>query len=588
MGGNLNLKPPAYPALIDDLAMAKGSDRTLFVYGTPSAKVLEGRSISTIVDRLFPMLDGTRSFDEICTGVRGLAPGSVADALFFLFAEGLLIEGGGKPVRRAPGEIAFFDRYCAIKGNLAHGEACARRLAATRALVGRGDDSDAIVSILQAAGLGDSVLLDTTYADFAPARAGERSDGDGAAPICFLSPSDIADRDAATLSRQLRRADVPVLLLDPVRLEIGPLVNAGESGCLYCALAQAASHPSVEHCPMTVEVAYAMMSARIAMLVSDIIDVGMHETVMRLDLDSQRWASRPSYRLPGCTVCAPDVAIAQDAAETAPGARSRERLIEFFHLNTQDKASSASRSSHLLSYSPHVIKAVKGAYKSYPLTRQAMPAATVAQAGPGEAAATRFLQMLVALACWSRAIGDGVNSMSVKVTPSAGNLASQSLYLIAAGMPAVPEGVHYLHPEGSLVRIGGSEGRDEIARALRMAISRDGNACDGDARDGAVRGIEACASDPWPADALYIVVTSNLARLESKYQRKAYRFAMQDAGVLAHGVVSAARSVGLSARTTANFIDDRVAGALRICSAVEIVACVIVVELHSNEEDSKG
>jgi SagB-type dehydrogenase family enzyme len=573
MGANRNLKLPRFPALINDLVLIKHSERALVGFGTHAPKLIEGRSIGTLVERLLPLLDGTRSIELICAGVSVLAPKSVADALYFLFAEGLLVEGGGKSVRRQPGEVAFFDRYCGIKGNLADGHECVQRLATTKAMVLSGQQQRAIASVLLAAGLEDVSSLDIAtlfdgMSDTVEQTLPTRSIcGDRGLAILFIAASDLDGVDIVSAAKAVRRMGVPVLLLDPLSLSIGPLIHAGENGCLLCGLAHMPATQKSTHSAIEAEYAHALMSARIGMFVGDIVDASLHESVLRIDTETMRWQVTPAYRLPGCPCCAPSSMAASTRVDPADAC---DRLIEFFHLNTQDSATSASKTSHLLSYSPQVIGAVTGAYKSYPLNLRSGTLCDSAD-GIADALPGRVLQLMSSIACWSHAIGDGVNKMSLRAIPSAGNLASQNLYLLSGSCGGqLAAGVHYCHPDGGLVLVSGDDRRSVVANSI-LRHSQNGEIQEVRAKSGAV-------------EHLYIVGTSTLARLESKYQRKAYRFALQDAGVIAYGLMSAAASAGIKAEFAANFFDEQIAEAINICSAIEIVTFVVRLELESNHD----
>lgn len=570
MGANRNLKLPRFPALIDDLVLIKHSERALVGFGTYSPRLIEGKSIGRLVDHLFPLLDGANTFEQICIAVRGLTPASVADALYFLFTEGLLVEGHGRSVRRQAGAVAFYDRYCGIKGNLVDGRECTQRLATTKALVASGPQQEAITSILRAAGLEaiSSVDISTLIDDVSDAAVHATTVRDSGLDMLFMVASDLDALDTIGVATALRRMKKTVLLLDPQSLSIGPLIFGGENGCVHCALARIPTTPKASHPPIELEYAHAMMSARIAMFVGEIIDASLHESTLQIEAETMRWQTTPAYRRSGCPSCAPPASL---AAKSVDPTHSSSRLIEFFHLNTQDSAASASKTSHLLSYSPKVIGAVNGAYKSYPLNPRSVTLRPEPEYDIAVDFPERLLQMMSAITCWSHAIGRGANAMSVRSIPSAGNLASQNVYLLTgSGGGRLPAGIHYCHPGGDLVLVSGDDQRHAVANAIL--------------EHGPDLQIPVPRAELAAKEHAYIVGTSTLARLESKYQRKAYRFALQDAGVLVSGLMAAAASAGIEAKYVANFFDDQIAEAIKISNAVEIVTFVVRLALESNHD----
>lgn len=129
--------------------------------------------------------------------------------------------------------------------------------------------------------------------------------------------------------------------------------------------------------------------------------------------------------------------------------------------------------------------------------------------------------------------------------PSAGSLASQSLYLVDLKSDSDTAGVHYLHPDGRAFRIASAQAAQDAGLS--------------DMLDGAEVGF---------------IATAALARLESKYGRKAYRFAHYDAGVMLAALQALAREDDVPLRCRADLDDAALEALLGLDGRTEIVCWI--------------
>ncbi len=561
LGSNQNLELPRYPLLVPDLLRIRYSERAVVILGGNSPRLIEGRSVALIVDRMFPLLDGRMDCDAICESVRGFSPASVLDALYFLYAEGLLIEGDGR--RRTPGTRAsdFYDRYCDIKRNRGSGTEVVQALARSRVgLLSDAHHLESARALVAAAGVGTIEAIDTApFAAFdgSPSSlAALRATGIEDLDLVVLVTPGLVHVDTRALVRACRATGRPVLLVDTANPGIGPLVSPHTAACLACAFAQQEGEEAPDELTQDEhDYARAMMASRIAGYLGDVMDTPIEAFTLRFRASDMSWRAMPVHRLVDCRECA--VPVLRDTSGTWALGRpevTTRRLVEFFHANSQERLTQAAKSSHLLSYTSGVRDSVAGAYKAYTRSRTfRLPVMAQGAEGLSGAFPARVGTAVTALVSWTARLGDGSGDMRVRALPSAGNLASQSLYLVCSGIAGIPDGLHYCHPHGHL-----------------CVLDADARLTDIEAACGGKGGLA-------PGERVYLVGTGALARLESKYRDKAYRFALQDAGVMLAGLLGLAVETGLDIESSGDFLDDRVGTLIGTCGVSEIVTFVACV-----------
>jgi SagB-type dehydrogenase family enzyme len=83
-----------------------------------------------------------------------------------------------------------------------------------------------------------------------------------------------------------------------------------------------------------------------------------------------------------------------------------------------------------------------------------------------------------------------------------------------------------------------------------------------------------------------VILTGMLGRTRIKYQERAYRFMLLEAGHTAENILLAAASLDLAATPVGGFIDDEVAAILDIDGVDEVVVELIPVGTAPNEPGS--
>src|SRR5262249_10865789 len=143
---------PMLPLLKPWYRLAECGDGLVLSYGL-SAVVLEGRAVQQLLPAVLPLLDGTRTIDEIAAAVGEPVRPAVEGCLALRAQRGLLT--AGPPLRRGlPGPFAETASFFGAVDSLPPAEALGRVAAARIGIVGTGAPPAAIARALRLAGVG--------------------------------------------------------------------------------------------------------------------------------------------------------------------------------------------------------------------------------------------------------------------------------------------------------------------------------------------------------------------------------------------------------------------------------------------------
>jgi bacteriocin biosynthesis cyclodehydratase domain-containing protein len=218
-----------------------GDGERLLLEHAQSLVVLEGAAVRTLLPALIPLLDGTRTIDELAQTVGPAVRPAIECALDVLSARGVVVEGPDAPLRSRPGA-----RAAAALFGIGLADASARLGSASVGLVGRSDVAVDVARLLAGAGLA------------AVRRLGWG--GRGRADLTVVAPApDELDRLPAW-NRHALSAEVRWLYVRPFDgrcSAIGPLFVPGQTCCYECLLLRrgansgfAADHADVEATPI--------------------------------------------------------------------------------------------------------------------------------------------------------------------------------------------------------------------------------------------------------------------------------------------------------------------------------------------------
>ena len=278
-----------------------GDGRRLLLEHAQSLVVLEGAAVRALLPALLPLLDGTRTVDELVRTLGDPARPAIEAALELLAARGVVIEGPD-----APPPSRATARALAAAFGLGPAEASDRLRAASVGLVGGAEPALDVARLLAAAGITRLRRLRWT--------------GRGRADLVVVAPApDELDR-VQTWNRRALDGGVPWLYVRPFDgrcSAVGPIVVPEQTCCYECLLLRrgansgyAADHGDVEAAPLAARGdpgVTAFAAAVAAHLVLRWL-VGRDRTsagvVFTLEvLPSLRLAEHTVLRVPRCPAC---------------------------------------------------------------------------------------------------------------------------------------------------------------------------------------------------------------------------------------------------------------------------------------------
>src|SRR5262249_10266394 len=123
----------------------------LLVEGSDEQQVLRGQATRTLLPRLLPLLDGTRTLSQLMASLPEVPAGHTQQAVALLYTRGLLEDAGDDPEvddgSFDPRTLAFFRRNVdATRVNRSAWQAARRVMNAEVVVYGDGEDSVAYVT----------------------------------------------------------------------------------------------------------------------------------------------------------------------------------------------------------------------------------------------------------------------------------------------------------------------------------------------------------------------------------------------------------------------------------------------------------
>ncbi len=221
----------ARPLLKPWYRLATGAERVTLRFGK-SLLELEGRAASTLLPELLPLLDGTRTVDEIVAALGAPIRPAIEHALALLDEHGLLTEAPARELhdggRRSAELLAATDTRGRSPRELA------QRLRESRvAIVGTARSAEEVARLLRLAGV--AVVERTEWTEPLPA----------ATELALAAPhgDELSLLDA--WNERMLDAAVPWLQLlpfDGALAAVGPLFLPGETACHRCYRLRRAAH----------------------------------------------------------------------------------------------------------------------------------------------------------------------------------------------------------------------------------------------------------------------------------------------------------------------------------------------------------
>jgi bacteriocin biosynthesis cyclodehydratase domain-containing protein len=216
---------PRLPLLSPWYRLCGSDDRLLLEYGQ-RVVALEGGAVRTLLPALLPLLDGTRTYDELLVRLGAPVRPALDQALEVLAANDLLVEGPD-----APPDLRQAAHAVAAAYELAPGVAEARLRNAAVEIVGSAAAAAEIARLIRSSGIRDVRRC--------------RWRGSGRVDLALVVPAaDEFDRIEGW-NRLALETGVPWLAVRPYDgcfAGVGPLIVPGESCCYDCVLRRRAAN----------------------------------------------------------------------------------------------------------------------------------------------------------------------------------------------------------------------------------------------------------------------------------------------------------------------------------------------------------
>jgi SagB-type dehydrogenase family enzyme len=526
---------PVRPCLVPGLVQVPLDDGLAFV-GTGSRQtVLRGRTATTLIPRLLPALDGTRTVAELAEAQRDVAEADLRACVSLLYLSGILQDGPAVPWEGPipPEVVDYLGRHLdTTRVNRSRNEACGR-LARTRVLVA-GPEPLATMLCTELVGSGVDA-----HRWRGPAEAVV---GDVVIAVDDGNAEALAELDSACA-----RAGISWLrtAIGDRTVELGPLFDARHTCCYRCFAADR-SRPAGAPTPARVATWAALVTTEAVHLLSRVGTTRVTSGCTVVDLADWTQARVGAYRQPGCPRCLPTEAPAQPDSP-APAHRYEQAVAlpprEWFNLK-----------DHQLHYMPANVMLQR--YNKEYLAAPRIPLSGGHPPGVLSALSDLLLRTVGLREAGSPA-GPGTVS---RWAPTGGNLGSVQAYLLASGVAGLADGWYfYQRADHSLARIRQVSTMDCEVLAVCPALA------------------------PYRPAAL-IVFAGALGLVTTKYHDSAYRIACLDGGVALAQLAALADGHGLATRCADRWDDTALGTTLRLDTVAEPVTAVVALNPRNADD----
>lgn len=526
---------PERPCLVPGLVRVPLPDGLAFLGTGNRHSALRGRTAISLIPRLLPALDGTRTLAELAEMHADVTPTTIGACVSLLYVSGLLQDGpAGTRVELIPPEVAGYlgRNLDTTRVNRNLDEAC-QRLAQTRVLIAGPEPLTVrLRTELAAAGV-------DTHGWAGPAESIGAGD--------LVIGVDDGDHDALTeLDETCRRAGTAWLRTasGTHTVEVGPLFDARHTCCYRC-FAEGRPGPQGEPPASGLSAWAALAATEVVHLLSR---VGVTPALSGCAVfDLARWTQwiDGAYRRPGCPRCvpSPDGPVAADVP-----AHMYEQAVTFpprEWLNPKD---------HQAHYRP-ANAALQLYNKEYPGAPRIALDDDRPQAAPG-----LDLPALAALLLRTAGLRDSEYGLVSRWAPTGGNLGSPQAYVLALDVAGLAPGWYFYQ-----------RGDHSLARVRALA-----------APDGQVEPVCPALAPGRPA--ALVVLTGALDMVAAKYHDFAYRILALDAGVALAQLSALADEAGLVARIADRWDDHAISAALHTDADAEPVTAVVALNPGNDDE----
>lgn len=528
-----NLQLPKHPRFADGLVVVPMPDG-LLVEGTAERQVFRGRAATTLLPRLLPLMDGTRTTEDLAAALPDVVSEAVVNAVALLYMRGVLIDGAERATLLQPPLAGFLERHIdttRVNRNVA--EAAGRLTSYRVGVAGSADSGGRLVAHLKASGV-HAEMLDPS----SPALGGLD---------LLVAVAHEEDRSAwGKLDEDCANQGIPWLrsVFDGRGAELGPRFARPETCCYGCFSATHDRTTDVSQSPLLEEAWLTLLATEVIFHASRICAPLTTRDVVRFDFRDWTQVRGRAVRRPGCPVCCP---LGGEAPRPPELAFHYEQLIEF-------------PPKHLLNPKDHQVHyrvanlALQYEQKRYSTAEMiSLPSERAPSIGPLDIVRLGVLLERTAGLRTKRTSSQKVQRWA----PTGGNLGSVQVYVLARQVQQLDSGCYFYDAdEHAFARLAPRRTEGQVAALMREAL------------DGA-------------SHAAALVFTAALSRVAYKYGAFAYRIIHLDAGVAITQMGFVAASYGVSCRAAMHWDSQCLARELALGEGEPIT---VVVGLNARAE----
>ncbi|HYE72963.1 MAG TPA: SagB family peptide dehydrogenase [Blastocatellia bacterium] len=556
----------------------------LLAEGTDISQVLRGQATKTLLPRLIPLLDGTRTIEQLAEVLKDVAVSHIQQAIALLYTRGLLEDKAADPEIDAEqfdsNLLAFFRRHVdTTRVNRSALEAAARLHNSEVVVYTIGDNTQqaSIVERLRNAGIG-SVTLGDWGSDL---KLSNRYDKKLVVAL-VEGEDDIAKLTA--LDNQCARLGISWLRVavqpEALTADLGPYFEREETACYQCfRLVEADSYPSkvrqsdVSSEPQT-KLWASMLVTEVIYLLSRIGPIATGPHTRRYDLSDWSVQTLRYPRLPGCPNCRPvsglekitvDTAIVFEDAVRFPSRHLNDPKNHqvHYHASNLDLAKDSKRYPNVEKVS---LPAQTQLIELPGTTQESLPNSKLSRSASSEFNLDALASLLLLSAgVWTKDIPSAVKPLSPKRwAATGGNLGSVELYVAACNVAGLEPGLYFYQVhEHQLARISKEWSREDVEDFIRQAVTG--------------------VSDESP-DALIVSVAA-LHRVSQKYGSFAYRVTNLDAGFALAQLQMVGNGLGLQTQIAHLWADDVISDRLDLLEMAEPVTGAVLINGARNSRE---
>ena len=573
---------PHFPAEFVTIPIADG----LLIDGGDELQVFRGRATKVLLPRLLPLLDGTRTLQQIAENLPDISFQAIYNALSLLYTRGLLEDSAADPITNGenvnPQTLAFFRRYVDnTRVNRSALQAQAR-LQQTEVIVftfgpNAQETSVLLTSLLRETGVShvEAVSCKLSYTELSEfMRAGQQNK----LIVAFVEGED--DRAfLGGLDDICAEVGIPWLraaFYDDQHLELGPYFERGETACYRCFTR--AIQAKRDTTPINITDVSTKLLSRIALnllavetiyLLSRIASPATGLAVMRYDLANWQTQRLHFPKLPGCIRCrslqAPgenaeideymgwiDTALVYEDAVAFPSRHLLDPKAHQVHYRS-DNLELAHEGKRYFSAKHIALPDQQDLYQLPGETLECLSRNTQ-EKRPLEGLTQNRLATLLLLSAGIRINNSESSSKLQRWSATGGNLGSVELYVVVLRINGLDPGFYFYQPiEHCLASI-------QYLHAIEDTYSF----------------VQSATPNAVNADAL-IITTAAYRRVSHKYGAFGYRICNLDAGFALGQIHVAGRSLGLQTQVVPDWADDVIAKQFNLKDLEEMVTAVVAI-----------